>query len=540
MNKLYILLVPFLISGIAKSQNPQVKTCDGIVEGVYESGIKVFKGIPFATPPIGNLRWKAPQPVQKREGIFQAYQYGPNPMQEPVYGDMSFGTDKMSEDCLYLNIWTPAKSMTEKLPVLIYFNGGGFIAGSGSEPRYAGWSMARKDIISITANYREGIFGFFAHPSLSAETNYKGSGNYGLLDQQAAIKWVKENISAFGGDPHNITVAGESAGAMSVCALMASPLSKGLFSKAIASSGSMLGFKNYPTLKEAEQMGIEKMKEMGCKSLEELRTLSAEELMKKAAVKSVPVYNIDGYFMTDDPLNIYARGEQMKIPLLIGGNSHEITTAFLLKGKSPVLATVRETTQSILGGNVDALLKVYGLETDNDINSEKAVALASDLFIGFATWKWGHMHKLTGNQPVYRYNYRHPRPDMIDQSKVAGLAGGVMEKSDKLPSRPKPKGAAHSADIEYAMGTLPTNRVYDWQPDDYIMSNIFQNYYVNFIKTGNPNGLGLPDWNPTNGQDIAPVLQLDIDTYQKSNAALEQRYELMDKVWNDYRKKNSL
>lgn len=177
----------------------QVKTAEGILEGKDLSGITVFKGVPFAAPPVGNLRWKAPQPIEKWEGVRKATEYGPNPMQEALFGDMNFGTKVNSEDCLYLNIWTPAKTMKEHLPVLIYFNGGGLMAGSGSEARYAGDAMARKGIISITANYREGIFGFFAHPQLSKETSYKGSGNYGFLDQVAAIQWVKDNIEAFGG-----------------------------------------------------------------------------------------------------------------------------------------------------------------------------------------------------------------------------------------------------------------------------------------------------------------------------------------------------
>ena len=202
---------------------PQVQTVNGILEGIDCSGVKVFKGVPFAAPPVGNLRWKAPQPVEKWEGVRQAKDFGPNPMQENLFGDMMFGTKEMSEDCLYLNIWTPSKTWNEKLPVFIYFNGGGLMAGSGSEPRYAGMTLARNGIIAITANYREGIFGFFAHPELSKESEYKGSGNYGFLDQVAAIQWVKDNISAFGGDPSRITIMGESAGSISVSALMFLP-----------------------------------------------------------------------------------------------------------------------------------------------------------------------------------------------------------------------------------------------------------------------------------------------------------------------------
>ena len=305
MRKSFLTFVLTLFAGALFAQQPaRVNVAEGTLEGVNESGVKTFKGVPFAAPPVGDLRWKAPQPVAKWQGVRQAKEFGPNPMQESIFGDMNFGTKKMSEDCLYLNIWTPAKDMNEHLPVLIYFNGGGLIAGSGSEPRYAGDAMARKCIISVTANYREGIFGFFTHPQLSKETAYKGSGNYGLLDQVAAIKWVKDNIAAFGGDPERITIVGESAGSMSVSALMASPLCQGLFAQAMGSSGSVIGMKKVNTLKEAEARGVEMAKKIGCKNLKELRAMPAEELMKKAGRSGVTVYNVDGYFWTKQPYDV--------------------------------------------------------------------------------------------------------------------------------------------------------------------------------------------------------------------------------------------
>ena len=530
MNKFFLSLAFALVAMAANAQNPKVETLNGTIEGINESGVKVFKGVPFAAPPVGELRWKAPQPVEKWSGVRKADKFGDDPMQEPLFGDMASEAGRMSEDCLYLNIWTPAKTMAEKLPVLIYFNGGGLMAGSGSEPRYAGLSMARKGIISITANYREGIFGFFAHPELSKETSYKGSGNYGFLDQLAAIKWVHDNISAFGGDPDRITIVGESAGSMSVSALMASPLSKGLFAQAMGSSGSVIGFNAIPTLEEAEKAGVEKAKQIGCKSLKELRALPAEELMKRAAVRSVPIYNIDGYFFTEQPRDAFAKGNQMKVPLLVGRNSYEMGPEFLLQGKPATIANLRQNVGFYFQGNTDKVLELYNLKTDADVESMNAVDLASDLFIAFSTWKWWNMHKQTGGQPVYRYCYNHPRPDIVDKNKVAGLAGGTIEKSGNEAPSPKIKGAVHSADIEYAMGNLPTNRVFDWQADDYVVSDIFQNYYVNFVKTGNPNGLGLPDWKPTNGCQEVPVLQIDVDTYQKVDNDVEKRYEYLDSL----------
>ena len=532
MKKSFLTFVLTLFAGaLFAQQSVKVTTADGVLEGTDESGIKTFKGVPFAAPPVGNLRWKAPQPVQKWQGVRQAKEYGPNPMQENIFGDMNFGTKKMSEDCLYLNIWTPAKKMNEKLPVLIYFNGGGLMCGSGSEPRYAGDAMARKGIISVTANYRERIFGFFSHPQLSKETSYKGSGNYGFLDQVAAIKWVKDNIAAFGGDPNRITIVGESAGSISVSSLMASPLCKGLFAQAMGSSGSVIGTKKVPTLKEAEAAGVEMAKKIGCKNIKDLRAMSAEELMKKAGVKSMPTNNIDGYFWTKQPYDVFAAGEQTKVPLLIGGNNEEMNVMAVLYGKAPTVENLKEAARAIYGDATDQLFQLYGINTDADVLGQPGNNLAGDIFLDYSTWKWGNMHKLTGGQPVYRYRYCHPRPDMVMKDKVAGLAGGVQEKTADTPAIPKALGAVHSADIEYAMGTLSTNRVFDWQPEDYTISDIFSNYYVNFVKTGNPNGLGLVDWPTTNGKTVAPVLQIDVNTVVKEDPDMEKRYEIMDNLF---------
>ena len=529
MKKTILSLATLLLSMSMMAQT-QVKTAEGILEGKDLSGITIFKGVPFAAPPVGNLRWKAPQPVQKWEGVRKATEYGPNPMQEALFGDMNFGTKVNSEDCLYLNIWTPAKTMKEHLPVLIYFNGGGLMAGSGSEPRYAGDAMARKGIISITANYREGIFGFFAHPQLSKETSYKGSGNYGFMDQVAAIQWVKDNIEAFGGDPNRITIVGESAGSMSVSALMASPLCQGLFAQAMGSSGSVMGFNKVLTLKEAEQKGVELAKQIGKKNIKDLRALPAEELMKLAAVKAIPTYNIDGYFLTEQPTETYAKGNQTKVPLLVGGNNQEMSPWALLAGKQPTVENLKAGAKAMFGDNVDEAFRLYGINSDKDVLEQPGINLASDLFLDYSTWKWGNMHKLTSGQPVYRYRYCHPRPAMAIKGKVAGLAGGVVDAKEGQPQMPQDKGAVHSADIEYAMGTLPTNRVYDWQPEDYMVSDIFSQYYVNFVKTGNPNGLGLVEWPTTNGKAVAPVLQIDVNTTVKADEQMEKRYDFIDKI----------
>ena len=458
MKKSFLTSVLTLLVGVLFAQQPvKVNVAEGVLEGTNESGVKTFKGIPFAAPPVGNLRWKAPQPVERWQGVRQAKEYGPNPMQENLFGDMNFGTKKMSEDCLYLNVWTPAKKMNENLPVLIYFNGGGLMCGSGSEPRYAGDAMARKGIISVTANYREGIFGFFTHPQLSKETSYKGSGNYGFLEQVAAIKWVKNNIAAFGGDPNRITIVGESAGSMSVSALMASPLCKGLFAQAMGSSGSVIGTKKVATLKEAEAAGVEMAKKIGCKNIKDLRAMPAEELMKKADVKSVPIYNVDGYFWTKQPYDVFANGEQTKVPLLIGGNNQEMNAMFILQGKPATVENLKNAARAIYGDATDKLFKLYGINSDADVLGQPGNNLAGDIFLDYSTWKWGNMHKLTGGQPVFRYRYCHPRPVMVLKDKVAGLAGGVQEKTSDTPAAPKALGAVHSADkprVRLATGRL--------------------------------------------------------------------------------------
>ena len=551
MKKLFLSLA-FLLPMMGTMAQTQVKTAEGILEGKDLSGIKVFKGVPFAAPPVGNLRWKPPQPAKHWDGVREAKEYGPNPMQEPLFGDMNFGTKVNSEDCLYLNIWTPAKTMKEHLPVLIYFNGGGLMAGSGSEARYAGDAMARKGIISITANYREGIFGFFAHPQLSKETTYKGSGNYGFMDQVAAIKWVKDNIEAFGGDPNRITIVGESAGSMSVSALMASPLCQGLFAQAMGSSGSVMGFKKVLTLKEAEQKGVEMAQKIAAQmvgktdktkgkaskkkapkaDIDMLRNLPAEELLKLASVKSLPAYNIDGYFFVEQPEETFAKGNQTKVPLLVGGNNQEMTPLAVLMGKQPTVENLKAGAKATFGEvNIDELFRLYGITADKDVLEQPGVNLASDIFLDYSTWKWGNMHKLTSGQPVYRYRYCHPRPAMAIKGKVAALAGGVIDAKEGEAPAPQDKGAVHSADIEYAMGTLPTNRIYNWQPADYMISDIFNQYYINFVKTGNPNGLGLPEWPSTNGKAIAPVLQIDENTVVKTDAQMEKRYEFIDQLF---------
>lgn len=545
MRQFALTLAAMAISIATSAQDAvSVKTSYGILEGLDISGIKTFKGVPFAAPPTGDNRWREPQPLQPWQGIRECHDYAPDPMQEPIFGDMNFGADSISEDCLYLNIWTPAITMNEKLPVLIYFNGGGLMAGSGSEPRYAGMAMARRGMICVTANYREGIFGFFAHPELSKETAYKGSGNYGFLDQQAAIRWVHENISLFGGDPERITIAGESAGSMSVSALMASPLSRGLFAQAIGSSGSVIADKRVKSLAEAEKAGVDMMRRMGYKNVKEMRRVPAEVLMKQANVRNVPVYNIDNHFLTEQPFATYAAGRQMRVPLLVGGNSLEMSPAayfgyITMSGREITMEDIAKTASGMFGDNTEEMLSLYGITAPDDIYKQPGIDLCGDLFLAYSTWRWGNIHNATSGQPVYRYLYSRERPKMMIEGKVAGLAGGVKDKTEAEEvvenKIPEIHGAVHSADIEYAMGNLPTNRVYDWQPEDYMVSDIFMGYYANFVKTGNPNGIGLPQWLPLDNSDSPGFMVIDVKTRMEKDAGAERRYRRMNEIFTPCR-----
>lgn len=472
----------------------------GKVLGTHDkvTGIYSFKGIPFAAPPVGELRWKAPQSVQSWSGVRKAVSFGPRPMQLPIFGDMNFRSNWMSEDCLYLNIWTPDPSISAQLPVLVYFYGGGFVAGDGSEPRYDGEQMARRGIVAITVNYRLNIFGFFAHPGLSAESRQHCSGNYGFLDQNAALLWVHDNTAAFGGDPNRMTIAGESAGSMSVNAQMLSPLSKDLIVGAIGSSGGLAALPPVP-MDEAEQMSLAFAKKVGAKSLAELRTIPASKLLgltQGMAPHEFPSV-IDGYFFPKSPFENLAAGEGASVPLMVGWNSEEMNYLALLGDHKPTPESYAALVQELYGEHAEKVLKLYPGKTSEQVE-QSATELAGDRFTIYSTWKWADEHRKAGN-PVYRYYYAHPRPPMLPEmgDAIAGLAGGVIrdpEAHDEATNMPPAKGAVHSADIEYAMGNLSTNEVYAWTEEDAQVSEMMQSYYANFIKTGDPNGAGLLEW----------------------------------------------
>ena len=498
-----LLLASLLFTSTAnlmKAQNNKtspsstlIKTANGTVEGLLEqTGVRSFKGIPFAAAPVGNLRWKEPQPAKNWTGVRDAKQFGGTPMQYNIFGDMIFRSAGVNEDCLFLNVWTPSKN-AKALPVLVYFYGGGFVAGDGSETRYDGESMAAKGIIAITVNYRLGVFGFMSHPELTKESPNHASGNYGLMDQTAALRWVQKNIAAFGGDPKRVTIAGESAGSVSVSAQMASPLSKHLIAGAIGESGSVMGTLSAVSLDKGEQNGVTFAAGIKANSLTDLRALSADSLLRASKTYGVFKFTItvDGYFFPKNPRLIYEAGEQAHVPFLAGWNSQENDYHSIVGKDEPTKENFTKAVQKLYGENAAKILEAYNPATDAE-TQQMATDLAGDRFIGYSTWKWIDLHSKTGGgKPVYRYLYGRPRP-----AKDGGIRKG---------------GAVHSAEIEYAMGNLNGNKNFKWDADDHKVSKIMQDYFANFIKTANPNGAGLPLWKPISGKNV-PVMHIDVNT----------------------------
>lgn len=540
MQKIFLLpLFALILPAVSPSKNiqtsrvtsggiaAQVRTANGMVEGVLEkSGILSFKGIPFAAPPVGQWRWREPQPVKNWDGLLKADHFGPRAMQTAMFGDMGFRSDGMKEDCLYLNVWTPSTGSKQLLPVLVYFYGGGFVAGDGSESRYDGENMAKEGIVSLTVNYRLGAFGFMAHPELSKESPFHASGNYGLLDQAAALKWVQQNIAAFGGDPKRVTIAGESAGSIAVSAQMASPLSKDLIHAAIGESGSILGALSAVPLSQAEATGVEFAQKLGVSSLAELRALPAEKVLE-ASAKFGPfrfAINVDGYFFPESPYAIYEAGKQAHIPLLAGWNSQEMNFRMVMGAAAPTKANFEAAVRKLYGDKADEVLQLYHAE--NDAEAEQAATdLSGDRFISFSTWKWIDLQAKTGTKPVYRYLYSRPRPAMKASDLAPGLAGGVVKSSGPPP--PPDKGAVHSAEIEYAMGNLDGNKTFAWTADDYKVSATMKNFFANFIKTGAPGGKNLPAW-PAITADKVPVMHIDVHSGAQPEKNRE-RYLFLDR-----------
>ncbi len=469
----------------------QTRVANGILEGNYDTktGIQSYLGVPFAQPPVGELRWRAPQPVENWSGVRTARQFGPRPVQKFVFDDMRFRSDGVSEDCLYLNVWTPADRNTKNLPVLLYFNGGGNQAGSSDELRYDGGTLAREGVIVVTANYRLNVFGFFAHPELSKETGYGASGNWGLLDQSAAIDWVRANITAFGGNPDRITIGGESAGSIDVSMHMASPLSREKIAGAFGQSGAAIS----PTLPPMSPAEIEAVGTKFQEAVGDAPTLAALRQAPTRAIYETYFdggnFNfgavLDGHFLTETLPETFEKEEQAQVPLLVGWTSAEMAWAPAPADADAYRATVKQRYPDTWA---DVLVH-YPAATPH----QSLVDLNSDNWIVYSTWKWFDLHRHNSDQPVFRYRFDRVRPAEIGK-----------------PRDTEPIGAGHATDIEYFLGTQELSDAYAWTDADRRTSRTMVAYLANFIKTGNPNGGDLPEWPAASASDErAPVLHLD-------------------------------
>ena len=492
------------------SDAPKVKTDKGKIQGYVSSDgqIRIFKGVPFAAPPVGPLRWKPPQPAVKWHGTRQTISFGSHCMQPTLYGDMIFHDPGPSEDCLTLNVWTPTKKKDAKLPVMVWIYGGGFTAGGTSEARQDGENLAHKGVVVVSMNYRLNIFGFFVHPELTAESPQHASGNYGLLDQTAAIRWVHDNIKKFGGDPSQVTIFGESAGSFSVSVQMASPLSKDLFQRAIGESGgafsAILPFAPREDREKADPETVGKA--LGSSKLADLRAMSADQVLSVAIPKEgvSPVRfapDIDGYFLPESVAAIYAAGKQAHVPLMAGWNADEGG----VPQKTMTVAEFTDMAQKRFGTNAEKFLAAYSVKTDEEA-LRAAKDFAGDMFIADSTWRWLEAQVATGGQPVYRYRFELPSP------------------GDKFHP---PDTTFHSDDIEYVFGTLDSRQGAVWRPEDRKMSDLIQSYWTNFAKTGDPNSGDVAKWPAYNASTDWQVMHLT-PTPEARPDALRARYEFLE------------
>jgi para-nitrobenzyl esterase len=497
-------LFPVALAGLAfagslslPTESLVVQTVDGKVHGklINDGKVRAFQGIPYAAPPVGVLRWKAPQPVARWTGTHDATTYGHHCAQNHVFEDMVFQdsttpADPGSEDCLYLNVYAPAnKTARAKLPVMFWIHGGGYSGGASSEPRHNGDFLPLKGIVLVTINYRLGVFGFLAMPPSASEPG-GFRGNYGLMDMVAALEWLKKNIASFGGDPNNVTIFGESAGSFAVSTLMAASSAQKLFHRAIGESGGALDFGALPVngvvivaAKDAAWA-----KEMGANTVDDLRAMRTDEILVAAAKNDAPGFGpiVDGEFLSRPILDVYNSGKQAKVPLLAGFNRDE--GFFLSDGmtaeKWAAMATERYADRA------NTFLQLYPGSSDA-VAARSAADFAGDQFIAYSTWKWMEIDRKTGNKNIYRYRLDLAAP----------------------PSKFHPGSYAfHSDDIEYVFGTLDTRPGAAWRPEDYKLSDQMMSYWTNFAKTGDPNGVDgtgdkLPEWPKYGERD--PVLHLD-------------------------------
>jgi para-nitrobenzyl esterase len=491
----------FILFWDLPAQQPVVKTKNGNVSGYRSGEISIFKGIPFAEPPVGNLRWKAPQPKKNWKGTLECKEFSASPVQrKPVPFMMwteEFITppDKLSEDCLYLNVWTPFRSPKDKLPVFVWIYGGGFSSGSAACAIYDGEEMAKKGVVFVSLNYRVGVIGFLAHPELSSESESKTSGNYGLLDQIAALKWVKDNIEAFGGDPGEVTIAGQSAGAMSVWSLVASPLAKGLFRSAIPQSGGILTSFLRGDYASAEKSGVDFMQKMKAANINELRNKSADELFA-AGGNFMPVF--EGYVLPMDVFDAFRNGKFNDVPVLAGW----------VTGDGSLMGEQKTTTEQYhkqaverYGDKADEFMKLFPGTTDTEV----AASMKKLTMMQFAAMP-DYLYAGFSKSPEYIYEFSHVPVDK--------------------PGFPN-YGAFHTSEVPFALHTLHLwNR--PWRDIDFAVEKTMNNYWVNFVKSGNPNGPGLPEWK-TYDKSSGGILEIG-DQTKLSEGLYKSEFEFLESL----------
>ena len=476
-------------AALAGAFKDPVRTESGLVAGApgAHPSVTVFRGIPFAAPPVGPKRWQAPEPPRKWDGVRVATQFGASCIQTIVqekkpwtYEFMAHGD--VSENCLFLNIWTAAGSAAEKRPVFVYLHGGANTEGSGSIDAYDGEGLARKGVVMITVNYRLGVFGFFTHPELTKESGNHASGNYALLDQIEALKWIRRNIAAFGGDPARITVAGQSAGAFDISCLVASPLAKGLFQRAILESGGVAGGGNTKPLPAAEDDGVKFATAKGAHSLAELRAMKAADIF--AAVPNGPRFGpvVDGYVLPLSPRDAMAAGKINDVPTIAGANADEGGAS-----PNPKVSAAQFKTQAQRYGDLTAeFLKDYPVATDADACLQANESARDRQRVSLDLWAASRAETSKSNAYVYFYNHVLPGPDSGQY------------------------GAFHTSEVPYVLNTL-TRSDRPFTADDRKVAETLSSYWANFAANGDPNGKGLPHW-PSAKEQPAMVMQLGDDT----------------------------
>jgi para-nitrobenzyl esterase len=462
-----------LFVGIVRvSCGATVQLDSGLISGVSGTSaeVQVYKGIPYAAPPVGNLRWREPQPAAHWDGVRKADQFG-SICTQPAFRGAGPGAKppNTSEDCLFLNVWTAATSASDRRPVMVWIHPGGYQTGSGSTPGFDGEGLAKKGVVLVTINYRLGVFGFFSHPELTKESEHHASGNYALMDQAAALGWVQKNIAAFGGDPQRVMVFGNSAGSSSIANLMGSPRAKGLFQRATGESGAWMGLSLTPTrtLAEAEQAGVKIAESLHAQNLEALRSTPAEDLLK-AGRAGGPV--VDGWFLPEDVGTIFAQGKQNDVPLLAGSNKDEGT--FFLQ---PTTAEkFIERSRMRYGAQADAFLKLYPAGSDEEANASQLAAFRDEL--AFVMRVWARAQTKSGRSKAFLYYFTHDPPPPVGATSRGGFGSG----------------ATHGSEAQYIFQNLLPPRA--WTDLDHQVSDMLSSYWVNFATNGDPNGKGLAKW----------------------------------------------